>query len=133
MEIRRKLQRAIHLLPMTLRLFVGCLMTQPHVGVVQGRVCLDNCTCCHTETEVADQTMTAREQTQSLPMAAREQTQSLPMTTREQTQSLPMTVTKRTLSLPMTVTERTLSLPMTVTKRTQSLPMTVRDEPWAFL
>ena len=30
----------------------GCLQ---HAGVSQGRICSDNCTCCHTETEVADQ------------------------------------------------------------------------------
>ena len=37
-------------------LFVGCLTSQQHAGVSQGRICSDNCTCCHTETEVADQT-----------------------------------------------------------------------------
>ena len=29
---------------------------QEHASVFQGRVCSDNFTCCHTETEVADQT-----------------------------------------------------------------------------
>ena len=38
------------------RLLVGCLTSQQHVGVSQGRTCSDNFTCCHTETEVADQT-----------------------------------------------------------------------------
>ena len=29
-------------------LFVGCLMSQQHAGVSQGRICSDNFTCCHT-------------------------------------------------------------------------------------
>ena len=37
-------------------LFVGCLASQQHASVSQGRICSDNFTCCHTETEVADQT-----------------------------------------------------------------------------
>ena len=40
--------------------FVGwllaCLMSQQHASVSQGRICTGNCTCCHIETEVADQT-----------------------------------------------------------------------------
>ena len=36
--------------------FVGCLMSQLHASVSQGRICSDNFTCCHTEIEVADQT-----------------------------------------------------------------------------
>ena len=36
-------------------LFVGCLTSQQHAGVAQGRICSDNFTCCHTETEVGDQ------------------------------------------------------------------------------
>ena len=35
---------------------VGCLTSQQHASVSQGRICSDNFTCCHTETEVADQT-----------------------------------------------------------------------------
>ena len=35
---------------------LGCLMSQQHAGVSQGRICSDNFTCCHTEIEVADQT-----------------------------------------------------------------------------
>ena len=35
-------------------LFVGCLTSQQHASVSQGRICSDNCTCCHTEIEVAD-------------------------------------------------------------------------------
>ena len=35
---------------------VGCLTSQQHASVSQGRICSDNCTCCHTEIEVADQT-----------------------------------------------------------------------------
>ena len=37
-------------------LFVGCLTSQQHASVSQGRICSDNFTCCHTEMEVADQT-----------------------------------------------------------------------------
>ena len=37
-------------------LLVGCLTSQQHESVSQGRICSDNCTCCHTEIEVADQT-----------------------------------------------------------------------------
>ena len=35
---------------------VACLMSQQHASVSRGRICSDNFTCCHTETEVADQT-----------------------------------------------------------------------------
>ena len=37
-------------------LLVGCLTSQQHAGVSQGRICTDNFTCCHTEIEAADQT-----------------------------------------------------------------------------
>ena len=37
-------------------LFVGCLTSQQHASVSQGRICSDIFTCCHTEIEVADQT-----------------------------------------------------------------------------
>ena len=37
-------------------LFVGCLTSQQHASVSQGRICSDNFTCCHTEIEVADHT-----------------------------------------------------------------------------
>ena len=37
-------------------LLVGCLTSQQQAGVSQGRICSDNFTCCHTETEVADPT-----------------------------------------------------------------------------
>ena len=37
-------------------LFVGCLSSQQHASVSQGRICSDNFTCCHTEIEVADPT-----------------------------------------------------------------------------
>ena len=36
--------------------FVGCLASQQHACVSQGRICIDNFTCCHTEIEVADHT-----------------------------------------------------------------------------
>ena len=39
-----------------LLLFVGCLMSQQHASVSQGRICKDNFTCCHAEREAADQT-----------------------------------------------------------------------------
>ena len=35
---------------------VGCLTSQQHASVSQGRTCSDNFTCCHTEIEVADPT-----------------------------------------------------------------------------
>ena len=37
-------------------LLVGCLTSQQHASVSHGRIYSDNCTCCHTEIEVADQT-----------------------------------------------------------------------------
>ena len=37
-------------------LFVGCLRSQQHASVSQGRICSDNFTWCHTEIEAADQT-----------------------------------------------------------------------------
>ena len=37
-------------------LLVACLTSQQHASVSQGRIYLDNCKCCHTKTEVADQT-----------------------------------------------------------------------------
>ena len=40
----------------TVCLFAGCLTSQQHASVSQGRICSDNFTCCHTEIEVADQT-----------------------------------------------------------------------------
>ena len=36
--------------------FVGCLTSQQHVSVSQGRICSDNFMCCHNEIEVADHT-----------------------------------------------------------------------------
>ena len=35
-------------------LFVGCLTSQQHASVSQGRICIDSFTCCHTEIEAAD-------------------------------------------------------------------------------
>ena len=37
-------------------MLVGCLTSQQHASVSQGRICSDSFTCCHTEIEVADQT-----------------------------------------------------------------------------
>ena len=41
---------------MMMLLLVGCLTSQQHASVSQGRICSDNFTCCHTEIEVADPT-----------------------------------------------------------------------------
>ena len=38
-------------------LLVGCLTSQQHASVSQGRICSDNFTRCHTEIEVADKTL----------------------------------------------------------------------------
>ena len=35
----------------------GCLTSQQHASVSQGRICSDKFTCCQTEMEVADQTV----------------------------------------------------------------------------
>ena len=35
---------------------VACLTSQQHASVSRGRICSYNCTCCHIEIEVADQT-----------------------------------------------------------------------------
>ena len=40
----------------TVCLLVGCLTSKQQASVSQGRICSDNFTCCHTETEVADPT-----------------------------------------------------------------------------
>ena len=39
----------IVVLSVLVSLLAGCLMSQKHAGVSQGRICEDNCTCCHTE------------------------------------------------------------------------------------
>ena len=39
-----------------LLLLVGCLTSQQHSSVSQGRICSDNFKCCHTEIEVTNQT-----------------------------------------------------------------------------
>ena len=38
-------------------LFLGCSTSQQQASVSQGRICSDKFTCCHTETEFADQTV----------------------------------------------------------------------------
>ena len=35
---------------------VGWITSQQHASVSQGQICSNDCTCCHTEIEVADQT-----------------------------------------------------------------------------
>ena len=37
-------------------LLVGCLKSQQYASVPLGQICSNNCTCCYTKTEVADQT-----------------------------------------------------------------------------
>ena len=37
-------------------LLVACLLSQQHACESQGRICSDHFSCCHTKTEVADQT-----------------------------------------------------------------------------
>ena len=51
--------KCVAMVPTILRsvcLFVGCLTSQQQASVSHGRICEDNCTCCHTEIEVVDQT-----------------------------------------------------------------------------
>ena len=68
-QIQRKIaslrsERPIRVLPRLARVFlrllskkfVGYLTPQQHASVSQGRICLDDFTCCHTEIEVADPT-----------------------------------------------------------------------------
>ena len=45
-----------HCSPVVVGWLVGCLTSQQHASVSQGRICSDKCTCCHTEIEAADQT-----------------------------------------------------------------------------
>ena len=55
----RPLQRSVACIvmgPGFVCLLVGCFTSQQQASVSQGRICLDNFTCCHTEIEVADQT-----------------------------------------------------------------------------
>ena len=40
----------------SLLLFVDCLTSKHYASVSQERICSDNCTCCHNETEIADHT-----------------------------------------------------------------------------
>ena len=54
-------------------LFVGCLTSQQHASVSQGRIYSDNFTYCHTEIEVADPTiyLTQSQYTDTGPTSAR--------------------------------------------------------------
>ena len=38
-----------------LLLLVSCLMSKQHASVSQGQICSENCTCCHTKRDNADQ------------------------------------------------------------------------------
>ena len=53
------------------RLLVGCLTSQQHARVSQGRIYSDNFTCCHTDIEIADQTfyLTRSQYTDTSPSA----------------------------------------------------------------
>ena len=53
---RRRAERQWIKSGLTVCLFVGCLTSQQHASVSQGRICTDNFTSCHTEIEAADQT-----------------------------------------------------------------------------
>ena len=46
-----------HQAPGRVCLFVCCSTSQQHASVSQGWICSDKFTCCHTEIEVADQTL----------------------------------------------------------------------------
>ena len=48
---------------------LACLTSQQHASLSQGRICSDNFTCCHTETEAADQTfhLTQSQYTDTVP------------------------------------------------------------------
>ena len=50
-------------------LFVGCLTSQQHASISQGRICSDNFMCCHTEIQVADPTfyLTQSQYTDTVP------------------------------------------------------------------
>ena len=50
------MDRRVSLVESYQSLFVGCLTSQQHASVYQGRICSDNSTRCHTEIEVADPT-----------------------------------------------------------------------------
>ena len=55
-KIRHSLLSFVTSEQLTVCLLVGCLTSQQHASVSQGRICSDNFTCCHTEIEVADPT-----------------------------------------------------------------------------
>ena len=44
-------------------LLVGCKTSQQHACISQGGICRDNCTCCHTEIEFADKTISSSHST----------------------------------------------------------------------
>ena len=43
---------SVHKVQWKFALLVGCLTSQQHASLSQGRICSDNFTCCYTETEV---------------------------------------------------------------------------------
>ena len=49
---------------------LGCSMSQQHASASEGWICFDNCMCCHTEKETADQTcyLTQSRSTHSRPI-----------------------------------------------------------------
>ena len=52
----RKWRRTGHIARMFVCWLVACLTSQQHASVSQGRICRNNCTCCHTKIEIADPT-----------------------------------------------------------------------------
>ena len=48
-------------------LSVGCLTSQQYASASRGQICSDNCTCYHTEIEVADQTLSHSQSTLTRP------------------------------------------------------------------
>ena len=40
----------------SVQVVVSCFTSRQHASVSQGRICSNNCTCCHTKVEVANQT-----------------------------------------------------------------------------
>ena len=55
-SLSKRTADAVTSVPSKRLLFVGCLTSQQHASVSQGRICSDKSMCCHTEIEVADQT-----------------------------------------------------------------------------
>ena len=59
LKLRLKLYTSITMHAQAPTTFVGCLTSQQHASVSQGRIRTDNFTCCHTEIEVQIQLSTS--------------------------------------------------------------------------